>query len=97
MSPSPQMKPSVNRCVAFAELGDEAVLLHAETGVYFGLDAVGTRIWALLSGGMGDEEIFSRLSDEYAVDTTELRMDLDHFLSQLKERGLITRSAGSPA
>jgi hypothetical protein len=83
--------------VVFAELGDEAILLHAETGVYFGLDAVGTRIWALLNQCLDDDAIVSRLVDEFAVDPTVLRRDVDRFLGQLQEHGLISRSAAASA
>src|SRR4051812_15119232 len=34
--------------VLFQELQGEAVLLELKTGVYFGLDKVGTRVWQLL-------------------------------------------------
>ena len=34
--------------VLFQELDGEAVLLHLESGVYFGLDPIGTRMWHLL-------------------------------------------------
>ena len=31
-------------------VGDEAVLLQLDSGVYYGLDPVGSRIWELLEG-----------------------------------------------
>ena len=31
-----------------SRVGEETVLLHLKSGTYFGIDAVGTRIWALL-------------------------------------------------
>jgi hypothetical protein len=34
--------------VVFRALGDESVILSLDTGMYFGLDPVGTRIWTLL-------------------------------------------------
>ena len=34
--------------VIFRELDGEAVILNLDTGIYFGLDAVGTRIWRLI-------------------------------------------------
>jgi len=35
----------VGKDVVFRELDGEAVILNLETGTYFGLDTVGTRIW----------------------------------------------------
>ena len=34
--------------VVFRQMDDGAVLLDLESGVYFGLDEVGTRVWTLL-------------------------------------------------
>jgi hypothetical protein len=34
--------------VVFHDLQGELVLLNLKTGVYFGLDSVGTRIWHLI-------------------------------------------------
>jgi hypothetical protein len=39
----------VNDDVLFQELQGEAVLLNLKSGVYFGLDPVGTRIWQLFA------------------------------------------------
>ena len=35
--------------VIFRELDGEAILLNLATGMYFGLDQVGTRLWALIT------------------------------------------------
>ncbi|PYO19380.1 MAG: hypothetical protein DMD85_18645 [Candidatus Rokuibacteriota bacterium] len=37
----------IRKDVVFRELEGEMVLLNLATGVYFGLDPVGTRIWTL--------------------------------------------------
>ena len=42
--------------VLFQELQDESVLLDLKSGVYFGLDIVGTRIWQLLLALVTDME-----------------------------------------
>jgi len=79
--------------IVFAELGDEAVLLNTETGVYFGLDAVGTRIWKLLVEGASEEQIYASLLDDYDVAPDSLREDLAAFMHQLEQRGLISTAA----
>jgi len=75
--------------VVCAELDGEAVLLNVETGIYFGLDAIAAHIWRLLSEGATQESIAERLTEEYDAEPSELRADLDAFLDQLAERGLI--------
>jgi hypothetical protein len=72
----------------FAEIDDEAVLLNVETGVYFGLDSVGTRIWTLLGLEMDQEEICRELLEEYEVDPEQLRGDVAEFLDVLVAKGL---------
>jgi hypothetical protein len=83
----------VNQSVVCAELEDEAVLLHVEAGLYFGLDEVGLRIWNLLLGGMIEADVVERLVAEYDVDPAELRSDVSDFLNRLEAEGLIRRSA----
>jgi hypothetical protein len=87
-------KHALNRDVVFAELGAEAILLNTTTGIYFGLDDVATRVWALLDQDLTDEQIHAQILDEYAVDADELRADLRRILGQLEAHGLITRSIG---
>jgi hypothetical protein len=72
-----------------AQLDGEAVLLNVDSGVYFGLDSVGTRIWELLSVGASEADIFDRLLDEYQVDAQQLRVDLAGFLDILVSKNLV--------
>ena len=84
-----QRSLSVNASVVSAQLDGEAVLLNVESGVYFGLDSIGTRIWELLNAGTSETEIFDRLLDEYDVDAPQLRADLDGFLDVLVSKSLV--------
>ena len=47
---------------------DETVLLDLESGMYFGLDGVGKRIWESVSNGITIGEIAKTISTEYEVD-----------------------------
>jgi Coenzyme PQQ synthesis protein D (PqqD) len=78
----------ISESVSHAVLGDEAVLLDVQSGVYFGLDSVGTRIWQLLAGECTEEEINRQLLEEYDVDPEQLRADVAGFLRSLAEKGL---------
>jgi hypothetical protein len=78
----------VGESTVFTELDDEMVLLNLETGTYFGLDALGTRIWKLIEQGATEAAIFELLLAEYAVEPPQLRADLSAFLDQLGEKGL---------
>ena len=78
-----------NDTVVAAELEGEMVLLNAETGIYFGLDALGTQIWQLLMSGATPEETVESLLTEYEVEPAKLRADVTEFLDQLVARGLM--------
>lgn len=75
--------------VLFRILGDEAVILNLSTGVYFGLDDVGTRIWQLLSEHGSAEKILQSLRAEYEVEEAQLRRDVDDLIRQLSDHGLV--------
>lgn len=75
--------------VAENEVGDETVILHLANGTYYGLDMVGTRIWALLKDGVSPPEICQRLATEYGVDLAAFEADARAFLSDLETQGIL--------
>jgi hypothetical protein len=75
--------------VVFRDLAGEAVILNLTSGVYFGLDEVGTRMWQLLSEHGDDTKALALLLDEYEVDAAQLRQDFDQLIGQLRAKGLI--------
>lgn len=72
-----------------SRVGDETVVLHLKSGIYFGLDAVGTRIWALLKEGSQPPEICARIAEEYDVAPDIAEADARRFLEDLKSNGII--------
>lgn len=82
-------KISIPEDVLFREVDGEAVLLNIESGKYFGLDEIGTRMWQLLSEHEKIGDAFSRLSGEYDVDEDKLRQDLLGFIEKLSGSGLL--------
>ena len=74
---------------ATSAVGDETVILHLKNGTYYGLDAVGTRIWALLKEGLQPPEICARIAEEYDVAPDIAAADARRFLDDLKASGII--------
>jgi len=70
-------------------LAGEAVLLDVASGMYFGLDEVGTRIWELLQGGQTLGAIAATLAGEYDADLLALERDTQSFVDGLVARGLV--------
>jgi hypothetical protein len=68
---------------------ERVVILELDGSQYFRLDAVGSRMWGLLDE-LGDiETVHARLADEYEVDASQLRQDLEEFVSELATAGLL--------
>ncbi len=75
--------------VVFRVLGDEAVILNLATGIYFGLDTVGTWMWQLMSEYGATEKVAEALLAEYEVEEGQLRQDIASLIQRLKDKGLV--------
>lgn len=75
--------------VLFRQLGEEAVLLSLDGGCYFGLDPVGTRMWAALTSSPSAEAALATLLAEYEVEPDMLRAHLIELVEKLRTAGLV--------
>jgi hypothetical protein len=75
--------------VMLRKLDDESVLLNLDSGRYYGLDEVGTRLYELLTSSPCLETAVRHALDEYDVDEATLRADTATLLTRLVEEGLI--------
>lgn len=75
-------------------LGDETVILGMHDGVYYGLDAVGARVWALLGTPRRVSDIVETLTREFDVAPERCARDVLDLLEELSTRGLIRAEAG---
>lgn len=82
-----QVKPSED--VVWRNLQGESVLLDLKSGMYFGLDAVGTRIWTLLQAQHDLERVLQELLSEYQVSEETCARDLMNLVSAMAEKGLV--------
>jgi hypothetical protein len=89
------MLPRPHPAVVFRTVSDGAVLLHTEHEVYFGLNAVGSRVWELLAPGCTElDELCARLAIVYPeVDPSVLRTDVAELVDQLLESKLLVAAA----
>lgn len=83
------MSISISKNVLAQELAGETVLLDLNSENYFGLDAVGTRVWQLLNEGQDGAILIDTLLDEYEVEREVLEKDISELLNRLREAGLI--------
>lgn len=75
---------------------DELVLLNLESGIYFGLDSTGTRMWQLVTGAAVVRDAYVALLDEYDVEPARLETDLVGLLDELAARGLLVVDPEGP-
>ncbi len=75
--------------VIFNDLHGEVVLLNLKTGIYFGLDPVGTRAWQLIQdhGSLGP--VRDDMLGEYEVSAEDLWKDLQDLVIRLADNGLV--------
>jgi hypothetical protein len=71
------------------EFDGELVLLDVARGDYFGLDAVGARLWEGLTKGRTPHEVAEEITHDYAVDLVQSVADLTRLADELVERGLL--------
>jgi hypothetical protein len=75
--------------VLSSELGPEHVLLNLRDGMYYGLEAVGSEIWALVQRPITVAEICRVVSENHDVDPERCRTDVMRLLSDMAERRLV--------
>ena len=74
----------------FRELEGESVLLNLETGMYYGLDAVGTRAWQLAAADGSLRAVRDALVEEYEAEPAVIERDLIALADALIGKGLWT-------
>jgi hypothetical protein len=77
------------------EVGGETVLLDLASGMYFGIDEVGTRIWVLLGEGKTLGEVAATIAEEYDATLEQIHADTLEFVGLLVDKGLVSAEAGS--
>ena len=79
----------VSEDAVYRELEGEAVLLNLDTGIYFGLNTTGTRIWNLIAQHGTLQKVLDAMAEEYDASPHSLENDILQLVSQLSEKGLV--------
>ena len=85
----------VHPSVLSRELAGETVLLNLESGVYYGLDAVGTRAWNLLAEERTLADVCTIMLKEFEVTHDTLQQDLTTLVRELCEKQLLVPVSSS--
>lgn len=86
---NPDTRLSIPTQVMSRIVGEETVLLDLQSGMYFGLDGVGKRIWESIGEGLTVGETSKVIMSEFEVDEATAQSDVFEFVSDLVERGLL--------
>jgi hypothetical protein len=71
------------------DIGTQMAILNLKSGIYYGLDSVGSRIWELVQTPRPVGEIEHTLLAEYDVTPEQLKPDVRDLCGKLYEAGLI--------
>ncbi|MBA3564305.1 MAG: PqqD family protein [Gammaproteobacteria bacterium] len=86
---------------AWRVVDGEAVIVHADTSAYYGLNGTGTFIWeAIALSPLTPKEIAAWVGVRYGRAAERIRPEVDAFLAGLSEEGLLRQIAetnGRPA
>ena len=90
------MLPVASSEVIINSLDDGAVLFSSKDEVYYGLNAVGLRVWQLLPPARRTlDELCDQLQQEFVgVDYETLAADVNELLAELTRFGLVVYPAG---
>ena len=81
-----------------AKVDDEVVMMSMTTGDYIGLTETASAIWEMIETPMDVETICEELRREFDVGSDACRAEVDSFLRQMEERGVVvTREPSSRA
>lgn len=71
-----------------ADLDKEAVILHLQAGVYFGMNEVAARVWSLIQEPRRLEAIVDALTEEFEVERDRCETDAKKLLGDFLDHGL---------
>ncbi|MGG6296556.1 PqqD family peptide modification chaperone [Leptolyngbya sp. AN02str] len=72
-----------------SDLGGEVIILSLKSGIYYGLNEVGTTIWNLIQQPTTFEQIFKTVVEDYEVEAEQCKKDLLEILADMRKAGLL--------
>jgi hypothetical protein len=75
----------------FQEVENETVILDLESGEYFTLDDVGTRMLQIFRNEPDTYKVATQITEEYEVDSKQAHADLINLLEKMVAHGLASK------
>ena len=71
------------------DIDNEIVVMRLDNGDFFSLSGTAASIWRLIDGTRDRAALLAELAAEYGTDESAIVADVDEFLTNLKEQGLL--------
>ena len=78
-----------NNEVFASQIDDEVVMMNIQSGKYYGIDTIGSRIWELINEKIQVQKVIDHLLEEYDVSEEQCKNDVLEFLDELNENKLV--------
>jgi hypothetical protein len=78
--------------ILFRQIENEAILLHITSGTYYSLSETSILFWQALSQSKPLIPVVEQITNEYEVDRSRVLQDLQSFLQNLSDYGIISLS-----
>ena len=75
--------------VLYSEVENEAILLHVSGGTYYNLSETSLPFWEALQNQQPLQPVVEKITNEYEVEREQVLKDLQDFLQELSNLGLI--------
>src|SRR4051812_38946742 len=72
-----------------ADIDEEIVVMRLDNGEFFSLSGTSAAIWRLIDGKRDRAALLAMLVEEFEDDRVAIAADVDEFLTQLREAGLL--------
>jgi hypothetical protein len=75
--------------ISWTEVDGEVVALDVSAAIYLAANETGAMLWRALAGGSTRNELAQLVIDAYDVPADQAAADIDAFLADLQDRGLL--------
>jgi len=84
-----RLQVEISKDLVYQELDGEMVILEMQSGQYFGIDVIGSRIWQMLESKVPPVLMIEKLQEEFEVEPELCRHQVVTFLDELEKNNLI--------
>ena len=81
--------------LAWRTVDDEMIAIDVRDSTYLTANDSGALLWAALAAGTTRDALAERLVTAYGIDTEKAEADVDRFLDELRERGLLDETVAA--